>query len=192
MDRTLIGGVGYSDLRDFSVGPVLAERLAGEAWPEEVVVEDLSYGPVAVVHRLNAADPAFERMLVFGSVRRGRPPGTLTAYRWDGSLPDVDEIQSRVGEAVTGVIGLENLLVVTKALEAMPPAVCVLEIEPEVEELGHDFTPGVADAVDRAAELVREITLSPGAAGRVPEAPMGGFTAGNGSSPGERIRGRAR
>lgn len=181
MPRTLIAGVGYSDLRDFSVGPVLAQRLAREPWPEGVVVENLSYGPVAVVHRLNAADPAFERLLVVGSVRRGRRPGALTAYRWDGHLPEEKEIQSRVGEAVTGVIGLDNLLIVTAALGAAPPSVLVLEIEPRAEELGYEFTPAVAAAAERAAALLRELALSPEAAGRVPEAPLGGFTAANGS-----------
>lgn len=181
MGRTLIGGVGYPDLRDFSVGPVLAERLAREPWPDGVVVENLSYGPVAVVHRLNAAEPAFERLLVVGSVRRGRRPGAMAAYRWDGHLPEEKEIQSRVGEAVTGVIGLENLLVVTAALGAAPSWVLVVEIEPLTEELGHEFTPAVAAAAERAAALLRELALSPEAAGRVPEAPLGGFTAANGS-----------
>jgi Ni,Fe-hydrogenase maturation factor len=49
--RTLIAGVGYSNLSDLSVGPLVAAQLRGEEWPAHVEVDDLSYGPIAVVHR---------------------------------------------------------------------------------------------------------------------------------------------
>ena len=40
--RVLIGGVGYTNLSDMSVGPVLVERLRRSAWPDGVDIEDLS------------------------------------------------------------------------------------------------------------------------------------------------------
>lgn len=180
LPRTLIGGVGYHDLRDFSVGPVVARDLGERSWPGAVEVRNLSYGPVDVVHRLEWAEPPVERWILVGSVQRGRRPGTVTTYRWDGSLPDDEEIQARVAEAVTGVVGLENLLVVTAGLEAIPPVTDVIEVEPEVEELGHTFSPAVERAAAEATERARELALSPPEEAGIPTAPMGGFTGGNG------------
>ncbi len=177
---TLVGGVGYHDLRDFSVGPAVAGWLQQESWPEVVSVQDLSIGPVDVVHRLSWADPPFRRWIVVGSVRRGREPGTVAAYRWDGSLPPDEEIQARVAEAVTGVVGLDNLVIVVAGLEAAPPETCVVEVEPEVEELGHTFTEAVERGAREAARRARSLALDPGEAARLPEAPLGGFAGSNG------------
>lgn len=173
--RTLVGGVGYHDLRDFSVGPHLSRTLSGQEWPDPVVVEDLSYNPVKVVHRLQGEDPPFQRWVVAGSARRGRTPGSVSAYRWDGGLPDDEEVQARVAEAVTGVVGLDNLLIVVAALEAAPPEVYVVEVEPDVEEMGNEFTARVEEATERAAELVRELALRGERQGPLPEASLGGF-----------------
>jgi hydrogenase maturation protease len=108
--RVLVGGLGYQFLRDDSVGPYMARRLAARA-PDGVEVEDLSYHPVGLVHNLQER-PRYERLVVVAAARRGRPPGTIRAYRWNRKLPPPDEIQARVSEAVTGVISLDNLLVV--------------------------------------------------------------------------------
>ena len=105
-------------------------------------------------------------------MRRGRPPGTVTAYRWDGALPDPEGIQARVAEAVGGVIGLDNLVIVAAGLGAAPAETLVLEVEPLVEAFGEAFSSPVARALDEAAALVREIAL--GDAGGLPEAPLGG------------------
>ena len=159
--RTLVGGVGYRFLRDFSLGPVLADELAREAWPPEVAVEDLGYGPVAIVQRLQEARPPFRRLVLVGAARRGRAPGAVTAYLWDRSLPDTEEIQARVSEAVTGVVDLDNLVVVAGALGGAPAEVVVVEVEPDVEEHGETFTPVVAEAAERARARVRELALAP-------------------------------
>lgn len=181
LPRTLIGGVGYHDLRDYSVGPAVARSLEDRSWPDAVEVRNLSYGPVDVVHRLEWAEPPVERWILVGSVRRGRPPGAVTAYRWDGVLPDDEEVQARVAEAVTGVVGLENLLVVTAALETIPPVSDVIEVEPEVEELGHTFSPAVERAAAQATDRARELGLAPPEEAGLPTAPLGGFTGGNGA-----------
>lgn len=187
LPRTLVGGVGYRDLRDFSVGPLLTCSLAEEPWPEVVRVEDLSYSPVKVVHRLQEETPPFGRLVAVGAVRRGRGPGTVTAYRWDRSLPAPSEVQARVAEAVTGVVSLDNLLVVTAALGAAPPEVFVVEIEPEVEAMGETLSPAVAAAAGGAAALVRRIALHEGGASPAPEGPLGGSRTTNGRGTGPRI-----
>src|SRR5262249_59270367 len=157
--RTLIGGVGYSCLRDGSAGPLIVTDLARETWPDGVVVEDLSYGPIAVMQRLQEADPPFDRVVLGAAVRRGRAPGRVTVYRWDRRLPDAEEIQARVAEAVTGVISLDNLLVVTGFFNALPPDVSVLEIEPEDEGWGEGLSAAVEAARQRVMETARALAL---------------------------------
>lgn len=172
--RTLIGGVGYHDLCDFSVGPVLAARMAEESWPASVTVEDLSYGPVAVLHRLGEEASPFDRLVVTGAVRRGREAGSVAAYRWDGDLPDTEAIQARVAEAVTAVVGVENLVIVVAALGGAPEEVYVVEIEPWIEAMGDDLSPPVERAAEEARRVVREIALAPSGTNPVPTAPLGG------------------
>lgn len=180
--RTLIGGVGYTHLRDFSVGPVLVERLERETWPDGIRVEDLSYNPVAVLQRLETAEPPFVRLVTVAAVRRGRPPGSVTAYRWNGVLPDTEEVQARVAEAVTGVISLDNLLIVSAALGGLPPEVFVVEVEPELEAMGDELTPSVRRAATRAAEMVR--ALADAREPHLPTTGLGGFGGANGGEDG--------
>src|SRR5215831_1764525 len=161
--RTLIGGVGYSYLRDGSLGPLVVDDLAREPWPDGVLVENLSYGPIAVMQRLQEAVPPFDRLILIAAVRRGRPSGTLTVYRWDGRLPVAEEIQARVSEAVTGVISLDNLLVIAGFFNTLPDEVSIVEIEPEDEGWGE----GLSDAAELARggvmETVRALALDRGA-----------------------------
>jgi hydrogenase maturation protease len=150
--RVLVGGVGYRYLRDGSVGPCVADALAGQD-RNGIEIEDLSYGPVQLSHNLQARPP-YDRLVLVGAVRRGRPPGTIERYRWHGTLPDPDEIQARVGEAVTGVISLDNLLVVCGALGALPADVRVVEIEPADEGWGEGFSAEVEASLDTLLEAV--------------------------------------
>lgn len=158
--RVLIGGVGYRNLRDHSVGPIMADRLAALPWPPGVEVDDLSFGPIALVHRLQEAAP-YDRMVLVSSVERGRTPGEAYCYAWSGALPPADEIQARVAEAVTGVISLDNLLIVCGYFGVLPDDVVLVEVEPVVEDWGPDLTPRVAASLDRVEALVREAALMP-------------------------------
>jgi len=150
--RVLVGGVGYCNLRDESVGPHLADLLSAEA-ANGIEVEDLSYGPVAVSHTL-CERPPYDRLVLVGAVRRGRPPGTIASYRWSGVLPPPEEIQERVAEAVTGVISLDNLLVVCGMLGGLPDDVRVIEVEPGAEGWGEGFGPEVAARLPELVEAV--------------------------------------
>lgn len=181
---TLISGVGYHDLRDYSVGPWVARTLAADGWPPEIAVENHSYNPVAVVHRLQEEEPRFERWIVAGSARRGREPGSSVLYRWDGELPGDEEVQARVAEAVTGVVDLDNLLIVAAAFEAAPPVVVVAEVEPEVEAFGREFTPAVRAGGEELVRRVRRLALGETDPSGLPLSPLGGFGSGNGSARG--------
>lgn len=174
--RVIVAGVGYRNLRDHSVGVEVVDRLGTRAWPPGVVVEDLSYNPIAVVQRLEdeAADRRFERAVLVGAVERGRAPGTVTAYRWDGVLPGDDEVHRAVTEAVTGVIALDNTLIVTRHFGPLPDEVLVVEVEPAVHEFGGVFSDVVAAVFDGVCELVAGLATDEDAGDRLPPAPLGG------------------
>jgi hydrogenase maturation protease len=169
----LIGGVGYRNLRDHSAGVLVTDALDARGLPPGVAVEDLSYNPVAVHQRLEDDPPG--AAVVVGAVERpGRRPGTVTAYRWDGALPGPEEIQRAVAEAVTGVISLDNTLVVVRHFGGWPDDLVVLEIEPALHEFGDELSPAVAQAVERAAEQALALAADPAARTALPRAPLGG------------------
>jgi len=175
--RVIVGGIGYRNLRDHSIGVVVTDRLEAQSWPAGVVVEDISYNPIAVGQRLDDEPPEqrFERAVVVAAVERdGRAPGTVLAYRWDGVLPGDDEIHRAVTEAVTGVIALDNTLVVTRHFGGLPEDVVVIEVEPAVQEFGDELSAPVAAALERMCALAAEMADDAAAAARLPRAPLGG------------------
>ncbi|MGQ0601516.1 MAG: hydrogenase maturation protease [Anaerolineales bacterium] len=166
--RTLIAGVGYSNLRDMSLGPILTPQLAAMDWPVDIEVDDLSFGPIAVVQRFQTLAEPYHRVILFSAVSRGHTPGTVTTYLWEHKLPPPDEIQARIGEAVTGVVGLDNLLIIGEHFGIWPEDIIVIEVEPTDEGedgWGPGFSPAVAKAVDDVLATVRRVAL-----GRLAEA----------------------
>jgi hydrogenase maturation protease len=157
--RTLIAGVGYSNLSDLSVGPLAAAQLCRETWPEHIEVDDLSYGPIAVVHRFAEASPPYRRLVLVGSAARGGRAAQMRCYRWRRVLPPAEEVQARVAEAVTGVIDLDNLLVVAQQFGALPEEVFVIEIQPVVTEFGLVLSPAVAELLPEVCRLARRVAL---------------------------------
>ena len=150
--RVLVGGVGYRFLRDGSVGPYVSDTLASRA-RNGIEVEDLSYHPVGLSQNLQERPP-YDRLVLVSAVRRGRPAGSVTSYRWDGVLPSPEEIQERVSEAVTGVVSLDNTLIVCGALGGMPDDVRVVEVEPADDGWGEGFSPEVERRLPEVLETV--------------------------------------
>jgi hypothetical protein len=130
----------------------VADTLASEV-RNGIEVEDVSYHPVGLSQNLQDREP-YDRVVLVGSMGRGRPAGAVEAYRWDGQLPDRDAIQERVSEAVTGVISLENTLIVCGALGGLPDDVRVVEVEPEDEGWGDGFSPTIEASLPRVVETV--------------------------------------
>lgn len=156
--RVLVAGVGYQNLRDMSVGPIMAERLSALDWPEGVQVEDLSFGAVHVLHWFQQSE-SFDAAVFVTAAARGREPGSVHRFAW--SAPDVpaEEVQAGVAEAVTGVISLDTLLTVVGYFGALPPRVLVVEVEPRDDSWGPELSPPVEAALDEVADVVREEVL---------------------------------
>ena len=152
--KILIAGVGYRNLRDLSLGPMLMDRLAQDAWPHGVEVEDLSYSPVSVMHSLDEHGP-YDRMIFVAGVCRRRQPGSVCCYRWEHQLPAAEAVQACVAEAVTGVISLDNLLIIATFFGKLPRDVLIIEVEAADEGWGEGFTPDVEAAIPEVIETIR-------------------------------------
>jgi hydrogenase maturation protease len=148
----LVGGIGYRNLRDGSIGLHVIERLAVRAG-DGIEVEDVSYHPVGLSQNLQER-PDYDRVVLVGAVARQREPGTVTTYRWDGLLPADDEVQARVSEAVTGVISLDNTLIVCGALGGLPSDVRVVEVEPASQDWGEELSPQIEERLPEIVEAV--------------------------------------
>lgn len=176
--RVIIGGIGYRNLRDHSAGLMVAERLMERELGDDIVVEDLSYNPIAVVQRLDdePRHRRFARAIFVGAVERGgvRAPGSITAYRWDRELPDAEEIQRAVADAVTGIINIDNTLIVAAHFGALPEQVFVVEIEPLVHEFGEAFSAAVEAAIEPACATVARLVSDGAFAASFVAAPLGG------------------
>lgn len=152
----LVCGVGYRFLRDNAVGVWVTDTLAPEAH-NGIEFEDLGYHPVGFTQNLNERPP-YERIVFVGAVGRGRIPGTVTAYAYDHVLPDVKEVQERVGDSVTGSISLDNLIIVSEAFKALPDDVWVIEIEPADEAWGEGFSPEIEAKLPEIVDTVWSLT----------------------------------
>jgi hydrogenase maturation protease len=153
----LIGGVGYQNMRDLSVGPDVMPALSSLDWTIETEIVHLHFGPIHVVQWLEERPGYFDRMVFVASVARGRQPGSVYCNRWPGTLPGAEEIQQRIGEAVMGVIDLDNLLIVTQHFGVLPTDVIVVEIEPEDTGWGVGYTPRVEAALDEVIRTVQRV-----------------------------------
>jgi len=158
--RTIIAGVGYMNLSDSSVGPIAAAELKKQSWPPHIKVDDLSYGPISVVHNFAEANPPYERMVLITAADFGATPPALRWHRWPAILPDPEEIQARVIEAATGVIDWNNLLVVLQQFEALPPEVFVIAVQPVVTTFGTELSDGVHELFPEVLRLARELAMA--------------------------------
>lgn len=178
MSRTVIGGVGYRNLRDHSLGIVMSDELERFAQPPSLLVEDLCYGPIAVGQWLldEAGTAPITRAVFVTAVARedGRPRGTISAYRWDRVLPSDEEIQRAVTDAVTGVILLDNTLIVTEWMQALPAETIVVEVEPLEHAFGDEMSPAIAAAYPHARELVMRLATDLELGRLLPTSPLGG------------------
>jgi hydrogenase maturation protease len=150
--RVLVGGVAQLYQGDLDLGRLAVERLA-DLNAGDVVVEDLSYGAVAVAQRLEELAP--ERLVLVGAVARGRPPGTVERRSAPAAARTADEVQRSVGDAVTGYVHVDLVLDVAGGLGVLPADTIVVEVEPAAVAPSETLSPVARRALDEAVALVR-------------------------------------
>ena len=150
----LVGGVAELYQGDLDLGRRAVERLAEEDLGEDVVVEDLSYGAVAAVQRLEDLRP--EALVFVAAHPRGRPPGTV--HRRDVVAPALAaaELQAAVGDAVTGYVTIDLLIEVGHAFGVLPPRTVCFEVEPASVRPSEHLTPEAEAGLEEALDLIRD------------------------------------
>ncbi|SDB33992.1 hypothetical protein SAMN03097699_0790 [Flavobacteriaceae bacterium MAR_2010_188] len=158
--RTLIGTVGYQMLGNHSVGPVLLPNIMEMDWPENVVVEEMNWGPIAIVQYFQTLEIPFERIVFLVAIERPyRKIGDITLFQWKGELPSETQIQACIGDAATGVISVENLLVIGEFFKIWPKELYLLDVEPGPEAAGEFLTSEIQERVPKILIELKNISL---------------------------------
>lgn len=154
--RVFVGTVGYHVLRNHSVGPILLPQLKQMGWPPGVQVDELNWGPIAVVQQFQALAQPYDRVIILTAVHREeRQVGDISVLQWQGGLPDEGQIQACVGDAATGVISVDNLLVIGEYFSIWPKELFLVDVEPGSEQAGEELTPEVAAKVPEILKLIQ-------------------------------------
>ena len=152
--RVLVGGIGLPWLRDLDFGTQFVRRVEGLDWPDDVVVEDLSYAAHRVLHRLKELKP--EKVVLVGAMPRDiDPPGTIRRYVLDLTPPGDKEVADRLSEAIGGIIDLDHTLAIVRYWKGFPAGTVVIEVEPNDRAFGLGFSSEVEEKVDEVLDMVR-------------------------------------
>lgn len=157
---TLVGGVGELYQGDLDVGRRVAEALQAEDLGPSVAVEDMHYGAVAVVQRIE--DLAPDSLILVGAIVRTRTPGTVHRRRVPPPALDDATLQVAVGDAVTGYVSLDLVVEVAAGLGALPRRVVSIEVEPVRAGPSEQLSPEVEALLPSVIDLARrEAQLAP-------------------------------
>lgn len=158
--KTLVGTVGYHLLGNHSIGPILLPQLQKVIFPPHVQVDELNWGPVAVIQRFQAEQISFQRVVLLCAIERPhRNIGDITVFQWKGGLPDEHQIQACMGDAATGVISVENLLVIGEYFEIWEDEVFLVDVEPGEETAGEQLTDAVENKIPKILQTVYTLAL---------------------------------
>ena len=145
---TFIGTVGYHNLCNHSIGSALLPQLQKMNWASGVDVDELNWGPIAIVQKFQSLPTAYDRVILLSAIERpDRKIGDITVFKWGGKLPDEEMIQRCIGDAVTGVISVENLLIIGEYFKIWPGETFFVDVEPGPEQAGEDFTEEMQQAI---------------------------------------------
>ena len=148
MKKVFIGTVGYHNLCNHSIGSALLSQLQEMKWADGVDLDELNWGPIAIVQKFQALPTQYDRVILLSAIERpGRNIGDITVYKWEGKLPDEELIQRCIGDAVTGVISVENLLIIGEYFKIWKGETFFVDVEPGPEQAGEDFTEEMQQAI---------------------------------------------
>lgn len=136
---TLIGIVGYTPVLDcFPLGPRLMDALkSGVSGLPSTRVDNMSWSPIHIVQQFQdpgAARP--ERLVLIGTSAVSRCPGSVQAFRWKGGVLPEAVVQERVYEAVTGIVDIENTLMIGEYFGVWPYECYSIEADMQADAFG--------------------------------------------------------
>lgn len=148
MKRVFIGTVGYHNLCNHSIGSALLPQLQKINWVPGVDVDELNWGPIAIVQKFQSLPTHYDRIILLSAIERlDRNIGDITVFKWEGKLPDEDLVQRCIGDAVTGVISVENLLIIGEYFKIWKGETFLVDVEPGTEQAGENFTEEMQQAI---------------------------------------------
>ena len=136
---TLIGIVGYSAILDsYPLGPPLMTGLETALFDaDNVTVENFTWSPVHIVQRFeNEEMPRPDRLVLIGLSATSSKPGNVLACQWRGGQASELAVQERVYEAVTGIVDLENTLMIGEYFKAWPKECFTVEADMQANTFG--------------------------------------------------------
>lgn len=160
----LIGIVGYTPVVEaFPLGPRLMATLERALKHRKgVSVENMTWGPIHIVQRFQdegAVRP--DRLILVGAASVCSKPGRVRAFRWrGGTLPDA-MMQERIYEAVTGIVDIENTLMIGSHFGVWPPETYTVEIDLAADAFGAMVMAETEGRSDDAA-IAGELGFRPG------------------------------
>jgi len=158
--KVLVGTVGYFLLGNHSVGPVLLPHLKKLDWPDGIFVDELNWGPIAIVQQFQAMETPYDRVVFLVAIERpDREIGDISLFQWNGGLPGEEQIQACIGDAATGVISVDNLLIIGEYFKIWPKEVFLVDVEPGAEKAGEHLTPEVGVKVPEILKTVHRIAV---------------------------------
>lgn len=139
--------------QDLEFGLWILDRLREEGVHGVARLEDWSFGTIPAFQKLRAG--RFERAVFLSAARRGRRPGTVHRFRPPDTLPGPREIRARIADGATGLVSVDNLLVMGRFYGALPPDVVLVEAEPVDDGWGRSLSTELAARLEDAVALVR-------------------------------------
>ncbi len=160
--NVLIGTVGYHLLSNHSVGPILLPQIRSIPWDGSVTVEEMNWGPIAIVQYFQTLKKPFDRVIFLVAIERPeRNIGDISVFQWMGHLPFEKQIQACIGDAATGVISIENLLVIGEHFKIWPEEVFLVDVEPGAEQSGEHLTAEVDAKIPEILRILKDLEHKP-------------------------------
>lgn len=153
--RVLVAGMGNELRGDDGFGVAVAHLLAGRDLGADVTVREFGIAGVALVQELLTK---YDALLIVDAVRRDSAPGTL--HLLEPTVIDIADLPDEVRRDFLADLHWADpgrVLILAKALGALPDRVLILGCQPEeVEDLALVLTPAVERSLPRALAAIDE------------------------------------
>ena len=162
INKILIGIVGYSPVLDsYPLGPNLMNNLKERDWANiNVDVQNMTWSPIHITQRLQENKLEFDRVVLVGSKTISTNPGRVESYKWKSKKVDEIKIQERIFEGVTGVVSLENTLVIGDYFKIWPKEVFTVEVDLPGEVFG-DIVIAENQGKSKNTDLIEILNFDP-------------------------------